>query len=386
MPLRNVAIMSRAQTIFLYTDELERFRYPESNPLNTSRAGKTRAIVRSLGLLPGQDVSELAFEPAGRNVLERFHTRRYLDALQAAAGGRRDAEGFQMGLGTPDCPVFPDMYRYPALAAGGTVAGAELLATGAARIAFNPSGGYHHAGPETAAGFCYINDVVLGCMRLVDAGMRVLFLDIDVHHGDGVQAAFYDRRDVMTISLHESGKHLFPGTGFEHEIGEGDGKGYSVNVPLPVGTYDEAYVRAFRQVAIPLARAYQPDVVVLEVGMDGLAGDPLAHLRLTNNAHADVAELILGLDRPLLVTGGGGYHVENTVRGWALVWSVLCGRGTDSDALLGLGGVMMESTEWLGGLRDRALVIHADERAAVDSELARTVETLKRTVFPIHGL
>lgn len=378
--------MPGAKTIFLYTDELGRLRYPETCPLNTSRAGKTRDVVRSLGLLSGRDVSELAFEPAGRNVLERFHTRRYLDALEAAAGGSLDAGGFRMGLGTADCPVFPDMYGYPALAAGGTVAGAGMVATGAARIVFNPSGGYHHAGPEGASGFCYINDVVLGCMRLRDAGMRVLFLDIDVHHGDGVQAAFYDRRDVMTVSLHESGRHLFPGTGFEHEIGTGDGKGYAVNVPLPVGAYDEAYVGAFRHIALPLARAYRPDAVVLEVGMDGLAGDPLAHLRLTNNAHADVVEMVLGLDRPLLVTGGGGYHVGNTVRGWALVWSVLCGRGADSEVPVGLGGVMMQSTEWLGGLRDRATAIPADERAAVDSELARTVETLKRTVFPIHGL
>ncbi|MHC4868034.1 MAG: arginase family protein, partial [Planctomycetota bacterium] len=160
------------------------------------------------------------------------------------------------------------------------------MLSGSAALTFNPSGGYHHAGPQRASGFCYINDVALACMVLAEAGKRVLYLDVDVHHGDGVAQAFYDRRDIMTISFHEDPRVLFPGTGFADEIGAGEAKGYCVNVPLPIGTYDEVYMKAFEAIALPLITAYDPDVIVLELGADGLLGDPLAHLCLTNNTYA----------------------------------------------------------------------------------------------------
>jgi acetoin utilization protein AcuC len=250
---------------------------------------------------------------------------------------------------------------------------------------FNPWGGFHHAMPEKAAGFCYVNDPVLGCLRLTQAGKRVAFLDVDAHHGDGVQAAFYSRRDVLTISLHESGKTLFPWSGFEDEIGEGAGRGFNVNIPLPAGTYDAAYLRAFRQVAVPLIEAYRPDVLVIELGMDALAGDPLTHLRLTNNTHADILDRLLRFNLPMLVVGGGGYHQENTVRGWALAWKTLRGQ-EEHDLSFGMGGVMLGSSEWAGGLRDHELPVTPEQRAAVEPALDATIATLRRTVFPLHGL
>jgi len=252
-------------------------------------------------------------------------------------------------------------------------------------VAFNPSGGYHHAMAGRAGGFCYINDVVLAVLTLTDAGKRVLFLDVDVHHCDGVQSAFYARKDIMTISMHENGKTLFPGTGYEDEIGEGDARGYTVNIPLPVGTYDEAYERAFREVALPLIKAYDPDAIIMELGMDALAGDPLAHLNLTNNTYAEIISTVVDLGKPLLATGGGGYHIENTVRGWALAWSVFCGEESD-DMVLGMGGVMLENTDWSAGLRDRVLLSDAGQRELVDREIAAMTERVKSAVFPIHGL
>jgi len=251
--------------------------------------------------------------------------------------------------------------------------------------AFNPSGGYHHAWPDRASGFCYVNDVALACIALTDAGKRVAFVDLDAHHSDGVQAAFYDRSDVLVISFHESGRTLFPGTGFEDEIGVGAGTGYTVNLPLPVGTYDVAYEGAFDAVAMPLLRAYRPDVVVMEMGMDTLAGDPLAHLHLTNNAPVDCLAKVVQLGLPMLVTGGGGYNVENTVRGWALVWSVLCGDSFDHLSA-GLGGVMMGTSEWAGGLRDRVLLSDAGRRGTVDAEIATSIDRIRALVFPLHGL
>jgi len=228
--------------------------------------------------------------------------------------------------------------------------------------------------------------MALACLVLAEAGKKVLYLDVDVHYGDGVAYAFYDRSDVMTISFHQSPRTLFPGTGFEDEIGTGDGRGYCVNVPLPVGTYDQAYMKAFKVIAKPLIKAFEPDVIVFELGADGLAGDPLANLYLTNNTYAEIIKILLSCNRPILMTGGGGYNIENTVRAWALAWSVLVGAEGEHDSNYGLGGVMLESTEWQGGLRDRELVVSGQQRDAVLPALEATMESLKANVFPIYGL
>jgi acetoin utilization protein AcuC len=339
-----------------------------------------------MGLLSGEGKSEVVPQAAERVFLKKFHSARYLHALKTAEEGRWDTEALDMGIGTLDCPVFKGMYDYGALATGATLAGVKLIISGEATAAFNPSGGLHHAGPERASGFCYINDVALGCLVLAEAGKRVLYLDVDVHHGDGVADAFYRRNDVMTISFHESGRTLFPGTGFEGEIGAGEGKGYCVNVPLPVGTYDEVYLKAFRSIVAPLMGAYNPDVIVFELGADGLAGDPLAHLHLTNNVYADIVKHLVDFGKPILMTGGGGYHIGNTVRAWALGWSVLCGAETEEDSNIGAGGVMLESTEWRGGLRDRELSVSKQQRGVVEPAVERVIEAVKGNIFSIHGL
>jgi len=339
-----------------------------------------------MGLLQGDGIREVAPVSADRRTLKKFHTARYLHALKMAPKGRWDLEALQMGIGTADCPIFKGMYEYAALATGGTLVGAELILSGSVEAAFNPSGGYHHAFPEKAAGFCYINDNAIACTVLAEAGRRVLYLDVDVHNGDGVAHAFYGRSDVMTISLHENPKTLFPGTGFEDEIGEGEGRGYCVNLPLPVGTFDRAYMHAFDSVVVPLATAFNPDVVVFELGVDTLAGDPLAHLHLTNNAYADVIGHLLRLDKPILMTGGGGYHVENTVRAWALAWTILSGQDIEHDLAAGMGGVMLQSTDWQGGLRDRELPITSQQRDMVVPALEASIDTIRAKIFPIHGL
>ena len=379
--------MKRTRAVFIHSAELEKYSYPPDCPFDTTRAGKARRILLSMGLLGGPEQLEVPPRPASREEMEAFHTPEYLDALDDACHGHMDVEGLWMGLGMPDCPVFRDLWRYASLAAGASLVAAKMLLAGRVDVAFNPSGGYHHAHPAHAGGFCYINDVVLACMLLAGAGRRVLFLDVDAHHCDGVQAAFYDRSDVMTLSFHENGKTLFPGTGFEDEIGEGPGEGYSANVPLPPGVYDEAFLKAFGAVAEPLIGAYDPDVIVFELGMDGLSGDPLTHLALTNNAHAEATRRVLAFGKGILATGGGGYHVENTARGWALAWSILSGQDhPDDDLGIGLGGVMMESTDWRGGLRDRTLVPDAAQKAEVQPAIERTIEKVRRKVFPYHGL
>lgn len=362
---------------FIHCPELERHPYPMGFPFNTSRAGQVRQVVSSMGLLAGPGRQEVAPTPAEREALVAFHTEQYVDVLKDASAGRHRAEAAAMGLGTADCPIFEGMYEYSALACGASLKGAELVLSGEVNAAFNPSGGLHHAMPGRASGFCYLNDVVLACMRLAAGGMRVLYLDVDAHHGDGVQAAFYDRRDVMTISLHESGRTLFPGTGFEDETGAGEGAGYSVNVPLPIGIYDAAYLRAFHHVVLPLIQAYDPDAFVMQLGMDGLAGDPLTHMSLTPNAHMEVIRAVQGSGRPIVAVGGGGYNIPNTVGAWAAVWSTLCGA---------TGGVQPAGAERDKELTDRAQVPEESVREWVEAAVDATIEKVRLNVFGFHGL
>lgn len=378
--------MNARNLAFVYSPETEGLSYPPDCPFKTYRATLTRRQLISFGMLGSPGREEIAARTATLAELQQFHTPRYLMELQRAAGGDLTVEGLHMGLGGSDTPIFKDVFGYGARACGAALTAADLLLAGKADIAFHLLGGFHHAWPEKAGGFCYLNDVALACMRLADAGKRVVYLDIDAHHGDGVQEAFYRRNDVLTISMHESGKTLFPWGGFEHEIGEGPGLGYNVNVSLPAGTYDEAFMMAFERVVMPLLGAFRPDAIVLELGMDTLAGDPLTHISMTNNATVDVLNRLLSLNTPLLVAGGGGYNVENTVRAWTLAWRTCAGEDEEHDFSMGMGGVMLASTEWAGGLRDRALAVTAEQRQAVESELLASIQILTRDIFRHHGL
>jgi acetoin utilization protein AcuC len=378
--------MPERKSILLYSPEIQKYPFPPDHPFNTARAPKTYELIKSMGWLSGENQREVEPVSAERSALEKFHTPRYLDALEKASSGQWNDVFLTMGIGTSDCPAFRGMYAHSILAAGATLTAAAWILEGKADAAFNPHGGFHHAFPERAAGFCYINDSALGCMALADAGKRVLYLDVDVHNGDGVAFAFRRRSDVMTVSLHENPHILFPGTGFENEIGEGPGKGYSVNIPLPVGTYDRAYLTAFEEAALPLMKSFQPDVIVMELGADALAGDPLAHLELTNNTYADVLGRVLAFNRPVLMVGGGGYDVENTVRAWALAWSVLSGQDEGEAANIGLGGTLLGSKDWKGGLRDRELVIPETQQESIMRSLETTIARVKSTLFPLHGL
>jgi acetoin utilization protein AcuC len=378
--------MNDRRLTFVYSPDIEGLTYPPDCPFKTQRATLARSKIVSFGLLGTPGREEVLARKATMSELSQIHTAAYLAELQRAAAGDLTAEGFRMGLATPDTPVFADMFEYGAWACGAGIVAADLLLEKRTDVAFSLLGGFHHAMPARAGGFCYLNDVALACHHLTLAGRRVLYLDVDAHHGDGVQAIFYSRNDVFTISMHESGKTLFPWGGFENETGRGDGLGFNANLSLPAGTYDDAFLLAFERGVLPLIGAYRPDVIVLELGMDTLAGDPLTHLHMTNNIVVDVLERLMEFRRPLLVAGGGGYHVENTVRAWTLAWRTCAGEG-DEDALsMGLGGVMLGSTEWAGGLRDRQLPVTAEQHASVDAELQASLERVIENVFPVHGL
>jgi acetoin utilization protein AcuC len=391
---------------FIYSDELEKYPYPPQHPFNTIRAKKVREIISSMGLLSGEGRIEVAPEPVERIVLKKFHSARYLHALKEVSEGKSNTEALGMGIGTLDCPVFKGLYEGAVLASGGTLVGVKLLLSGQANVAFNPSGGFHHAGPQRASGFCYVNDMALACLVLAEAQKRVLYLDVDVHHGDGVAYAFYDRRDVMTISLHQDPRTLFPGTGFADETGSGEGKGFCVNIPLPIGTYDQAYMRAFTSLVLPLAEAFCPDVFVFELGADALAGDPLAQLQLTNNVYVQIIKHLQSFKKPILATGGGGYNISNTVRAWALAWCVFAGVDACCRPALGFAKKLRgESQRQVNGdkkdeidgivagdggvrvkLRDQMLSVSSAQRSIVEPAVDAVIETVKKVVFPFHSL
>ena len=221
------------KTGFIYTDAYFDYDYGPNHPLKIIRLKLTHELIHDYGLLSLPSVQFIITKRAEENDLTTFHSQEYVTLLKQASEGDETGDAYAFGLGPGDNPVFPGLFNWSLLVTGATLQAIDFVANGEGEIAFNIAGGLHHAMRSRASGFCYINDPVIGIMRLLNRGMRVAYIDIDAHHGDGVQTAFYHTNQVLTISLHESGNSLFPGSGFEYEIGEGEGEGFSVNVPFP---------------------------------------------------------------------------------------------------------------------------------------------------------
>lgn len=301
---------------------LLRFDFGEAHPFKVYRLGLFFDLCQHYRLVERPDVDLVPLREATEEETLPFHSKGYLEALRLASSGMWVPNQFAHGLGTTDNPIFPDVYEWGMLIAGGSIDAAEALLHGATR-AFNPAGGLHHAMPSRASGFCHVNDGVLAIERLRREGKRVVYIDIDAHHGDGVQHAFYNTRDVLTISIHQTGYTIFPGTGFEEETGADEGRGYSINIPLLPGAGDRAYDQAFEELILPAVELYAPDIVVTQLGTDALIGDLLANLRMSLHGFERAVERFRAFGVPWLALGGGGYDVANVVRAWALAWSVM---------------------------------------------------------------
>jgi acetoin utilization protein AcuC len=256
------------------------------------------------------------------------------------------------------------------------------VANGEGEVAFNIAGGLHHAMKSKASGFCYVNDPVIGILRLLNRGKRVAYIDIDAHHGDGVQKAFYQTDRVLTISLHESGYSLFPGTGFEYEIGEGKGEGYSVNLPFLPDTDDEVYLWAFEEIVPELVRAFHPDVVVTQLGVDTFCNDPLTNLHLSIFGFEKVVRRIKDLAPKWVALGGGGYDISNVARAWTSAWAVMNGIELSEE----LPESYLEMASKMGihekELRGELKSPYRSQRKDIRTEAERVVNYLKKTVFP----
>jgi len=370
------------KTAFVYTDAYLNYDYGPTHPLRIIRLKLTYDLIRAYGLLALPSVESIPTNEATQKDLAAFHGEEYLNLLRQANGGRLTGSAYCLGLGPGDNPVFPGLYDFSLLVTGATLQAVDFVADGKGEIAFNIAGGLHHAMKSRASGFCYVNDPVIGIMRLLSRGKRVAYIDIDAHHGDGVQKAFFETSQVLTISLHESGNTLFPGTGFEYEIGEGEGEGYAVNLPFPPDTGDDVYVWAFEEVVPELIHAFQPDVVVTQLGVDTFYDDPLTNLKLSIFGYERVLKRIRDLAPRWVALGGGGYNISNVARAWTLAWAVMNGIELRED----LPESFWKEAEKMG-VKDRQLrgkpstfpSVQNDENRV---EMERVVHYVKETVFP----
>ncbi|BAS27059.1 acetoin utilization protein AcuC [Limnochorda pilosa] len=311
----------------VFGPELLRYRFSDAHPFHPRRIVLAHDLMIDLGLVA--EGEEVAPEPCPPGLLERIHDREYVEAVQQAARrGDLPPGGERFGLGTPDNPVFPGMHEAACAWMGGSLTAARLVRDGVVPHAFSPGGGLHHALRDRASGFCIYNDLVGAITELLDAGLRVAYVDIDAHHGDGVQWAFYHDPRVLTVSLHESGRYLFPGTGWVEERGVGAAVGTAVNVPLEPHTDDASYVEVFDLVVPAVLEAFGPDVLVSLHGADAHYLDPLTHLNLTTAAYEHATVRLHQLAHELsggrwVAYGGGGYSPWHAVpRLWSLVWAI----------------------------------------------------------------
>jgi acetoin utilization protein AcuC len=290
------------------------------------------------------------------------------------------------GLGTPDNPILPGIFRWSALVAGASLLAMRLVESGEVSRAFNIAGGLHHAGPGKASGFCYINDAALLIADLCRRGHRVAYVDIDVHHGDGVQWAFYDTDQVLTLSIHETGNTLFPGTGFVNELGEGKGEGYSVNVPLPPSADDEIFLWGFNEVIPPLVKAFGPDILVTQLGIDSHQTDPLSHVGISLSAFVEMVRQLKELCGRWVALGGGGYDLRNVPRAWAATWAIMNDR--EPPALLPESFLVRHKEVGFtdAAFMDAPAVTNGSTKARAWEAVREEVGRLKRLVFPRHGI
>jgi len=374
------------------------YNFGPGHPMAPERMDLTARLARSLGLFDLDHVEVAAPELASDAELESVHSAEYVAAVHRVSADPSQPDESR-GLGTEDDPAFAGMHEAAARLAGGSVLAAQRVLDGAAVHAVNFGGGMHHAARERASGFCIYNDAAIAVQKLLDGGVRkVAYVDVDAHHGDGTQNIFWDDPRVLTISLHETGLTLFPGTGFANEIGGPAAEGMAVNVALPAGTSDAGWLRAFYAVVPQLVGAFEPEVIVSQHGCDSHRSDPLTHLNLSVDGQREAANAVGRLAERYcggrwIATGGGGYNVLDVVpRAWTHLVAIAAGRpvplrtpvpgdwrqyvmekfGTEAPALMG-DDVELWWRSWEVGF---------DPNDAVD----RTVMATRKSVFPLHGL
>ncbi len=382
----------------VFDPRLTEYDFGPSHPMSPVRVDLTMRLADELGVTSGPGGLRVVPAPvASDDLLATVHDGALIEAVQDA--GRRVQPRLDVGLGSDDNPVFPRMHEATAHVVGATVEACRQVWTGESLHSANITGGLHHAMPDRVSGFCVYNDAAVGIRWLLDQGAeRVAYVDIDVHHGDGVEKIFWDDPRVLTISLHETGQMLFPGTGFPNDLGGPEAQGTAVNVALPPGTADAGWLRAFHAVVPPLLREFDPQVLVSQHGCDSHAEDPLAHLmlsidgqRLAHEALHDLAHEVA--DGRWVAVGGGGYELVQVVpRSWTHLLATVGGRPLDPE--VATPGAWREHVQHLLGqvaprrMTDgrRPTYEQWTEGYDPDAWLDRAVHATRAAAFPLHGL
>ncbi|CAH0713927.1 unnamed protein product, partial [Brenthis ino] len=315
--------MTQHRVAYFYNPDVGNFHYGPGHPMKPHRLSVTHSLVLNYGLHKKMQI----YRPYRANAHDmcRFHSEDYIEFLQNVTPQNiqtysKDLLHYNVG---DDCPVFEGLFDFCSMYTGASLEGAMKLNNNACDIAINWSGGLHHAKKFEPSGFCYVNDIVIAILELLKYHPRVLYIDIDVHHGDGVQEAFYLTDRVMTVSFHKYGNYFFPGTGDMYEIGAESGRYFSVNVPLKEGIDDQSYVQVFKPVISNVMEFYRPTAIVLQCGADSLAGDRLGCFSLSTRGHGECVKFVKNLNVPTLVVGGGGYTLRNVARCWTYETSLL---------------------------------------------------------------
>ncbi|PIA51738.1 hypothetical protein AQUCO_01100542v1 [Aquilegia coerulea] len=321
----------KRRVTYFYEPTIGDYYYGQGHPMKPHRIRMAHNLIVRYNLHKLMEINRPF--PAGPTDIQKFHSDDYVDFLSSVSpeslqdhNHSRNLKRFNVG---EDCPVFDGIFDFCQASAGGSIGAAVKLNRKDADIALNWAGGLHHAKKCEASGFCYVNDIVLGILELLKVHKRVLYVDIDVHHGDGVEEAFFTTDRVMTVSFHKFGD-FFPGTGHLKDIGVMDGKYYALNVPLNDGIDDESFQSLFQPIIKKVMEVYQPEVVVLQCGADSLSGDRLGCFNLSVKGHADCLRFIRSFNVPLMVLGGGGYTIRNVARCWCYETAVAVGVEPDN--------------------------------------------------------
>ncbi|MDN5385301.1 MULTISPECIES: acetoin utilization protein AcuC [Streptomyces] len=385
----------RAQ--LMWDEAVTEYDFGPGHPMDPVRLALTRKLVGALGL--DREARVVAGKPAGESTLRLVHRDDYIEAVKAASARPEAADG-TYGLGTLDDPAFAGMHEAAALIAGQSVGAAEAVWHGEVLHAVNFAGGLHHAMPGSASGFCVYNDAALAIARLLELGAeRVAYIDVDVHHGDGVQAAFWEDPRVLTISLHEHPRTLFPQTGWPEETGAPSAEGTAVNLALPAGTGDAGWLRAFHAVVPELLADFRPQVLVTQHGADTHFEDPLAHLAVSVDAQRAVQMACHSLAHEYaggrwVALGGGGYAVVEVVpRSWAHLVGIAVGRPVEPETVIpeSWRQEVFARTRQLGPLRmtdGRWPVTWSAWESGYDpaDRLDQAILATRRAVFPLRGM
>lgn len=372
-------------SVFIFSEDQLKYKFNKEHPFNQKRLDLTLDLLKKIDAISAKDI--IPPRQATDEELQLVHDPNYVEAVKKAGRGELSediAESY--GIGTEDTPIFPGMHEASAYLVGGTLTAVDYVMTGKAQHALNLGGGLHHGFKGKASGFCIYNDSSVAIKYIQEKyKARVLYIDTDAHHGDGVQWAFYDDPDVCTFSIHETGRYLFPGTGNVNERGQGKGYGYSFNIPVDAFTEDDSWLDAYRTSVKEITEFFKPDVILTQNGADAHYLDPLTHLSCTMRIYREIPKLAHELahqycDGKWIAVGGGGYDIWRVVpRAWSLIWLEMTGNRS------GYGSLPMEWIEKWQGESPVKLPLNWDDPDDLYPPIPRKAEITEKNAHVVNN-